>query len=908
MIENRISWNEIKARAITFSREYQTAEKENAEAQTFWNDFFYVFGIDRKRLASFEHHVKKLNNKTGRIDLFWKGTLLVEHKSKGESLEKALDQAMDYFEGLKDFELPKFILVSDFQQFRLYDVLERKTYGFILSEFYQQISLFGFMIGAVKKETRPDDPLNIEAAELMATIHDQLFDSGYKGDILELFLVRILFMFFADDTAIFQKNQLLEYIEQRTKEDGSDLGMHLGMLFQVLNTPQAQRQTFLDQDLAAFPYINGDLFKETSLMPQFNSALREDFLRACYFDWSKISPAIFGSMFQAVMDGQKRRHLGAHYTSEGNILKVIDSLFLDDLKAEFEAVKKDRRKLTALYEKLGKLAFLDPSCGSGNFLIIAYREIRLLEIEVLKLLYPTDIAQLDISTLSKINVDKFYGFEIEEFSARVAEVALWLIDHQMNLLLSQTFGQYYARIPLNASAKIYHGNALRLKWEDWVKPENLSYILGNPPFVGKQLRNKAQQEDMDLTFRGMKNYGVLDYVTCWYLKAAQYIQANPKIRVAFVSTNSIAQGEQVGVLWSILLYQYKIKIHFAHQSFKWSNEAKGNAQVFVVIIGFGVGNSSKKYIFSYETPKSEALRQEVQNINPYLVNAPDVIVLNRTKTISGLPPMMYGSKPVDDGNLFFTDEEKQEFLKNEPNARKYIYPVLSAKEYLNGRNRWVLWLKSADPKDIKAMPLVMQKLKNIQNFRLNSTKASVKNQANTPNLFSEIRQPESDYILIPSHSSENRKYIPLGFFSKDYILSNSCIALPEATLFHFGILTSAIHMAWVKYTCGRIKGDYRYSSNLVYNNFPFPKEPDKKQIEKVKQAAEKVLESRKKYPQNSLADLYDPLAMPADLVKAHRALDKAVDLCYRSKPFENEVERVEFLFELYNSYVYSLFE
>lgn len=905
-MNNRISWNEIKSRAITFSREYQSTEKENAEAQTFWNDFFYIFGIDRKRVASFEHHVKKLNSKTGRIDLFWKGMLIVEHKSKGENLDKALDQAMGYFEGLKDYELPKFILISDFQQFRLYDVLERKMHGFALSEFYQQISLFGFMIGAVKKETRPDDPLNIEAAELMATIHDQLFESGYKGEILELFLVRILFMFFADDTAIFQKNQLLEYIEQRTKEDGTDLGMHLAQLFQILNTSEAQRQTFLDEDLAAFPYINGDLFKDIIPIPQFNSALRYDFLKACYFDWSKISPAIFGSMFQSVMDTQKRRHLGAHYTSESNIMKVIEGLFLDELKAEFETSKKNKRKLIELYGKLGTLSFLDPSCGSGNFLIIAYREIRLLEIEVLKILY-ANTTQLDISTLSKINVDKFYGFEIEEFSARIAEVALWLIDHQMNLLLSQTFGQYYARIPLNTSAKIYHGNALQLKWEDWVKPQDLSYILGNPPFIGKQLRNTQQKADMDLTFAGIKNYGVLDYVACWYLKAAQYIQHNPRIRVAFVSTNSIAQGEQVGILWQSLFHTYKIKIHFAHRSFKWSNEAKGNAQVFVVIIGFGVGDIPKKKLFDYETPKSEALERVVNNINAYLVNAPDILVKSQQRHVGNMPAISFGSMPNDGGHLLFTDDEKNEFLQKEPQATKFIRPLVSAREFINGISRWCLWLSQANPKELQQMPEVMKRVAQVKQHRQASSRKSTQKLANIPALFGEIREQKGNYIVIPRVTSENRNYVPMGFLTNGHVISDSCLFINDANLFHFGVVSSAIHIAWLKFIGGRLEGRFRYSGNIVYNNFPFPKNPDKKQVEKVQQAAEKVLEVRKKYPESSLADLYDPLTMPADLVKAHQALDKAVDLCYRNTAFANEVERIEFLFELYNSYVYGLF-
>lgn len=914
-----LSWNEIKDRALKFTKEWEGESRERAEKDTFWNDFFDVFGISRRRLATFEEPVKTLKNTTGFIDLFWKGTLLVEHKSKGKDLDAAFAQASDYFHGIKEHELPKYVLVSDFDRFRLYDLDENTHHEFELKEFHKNIKLFGFIAGYQKKSFKDEDPVNIQAAELMGKLHDLLEESGYEGHVLEVFLVRLLFALFADDTGIFEKDTFKEFIEVRTNIDGSDLGAWLAQFFQVLNTPADKRLKNLDEHLSIFPYVNGKLFEEPLPIAAFNSRMREILLECGSLDWGKISPAIFGSMFQSVMNPEERRNLGAHYTSEKNILKLIKPLFLDELWAEFNKIKNapklNKSELLRFHEKLGNLKFLDPACGCGNFLIITYRELRLLEIEVIKLILAkiqkidlnniAGYAQLNVGHFTKIDVDQFYGIEYDEFPAKIAEVAMWLMDHQLNQRISEAFGTNYARLPLKKSAKIVNGNALRIDWEEVVPKAELSYILGNPPFVGYSLQSKEQKEDMKVVFADVSGAGVLDYVAAWYKKASEYINLS-NISVAFVSTNSISQGEQVGILWSYLLMTHNIQIVFAHRSFQWNNEARGKAGVYVVIVGFNNYGKTRKYIYDYETPQSEPQEIRAKNINPYLVDADDVFILKRNKPISKVPEMVKGSQPTDGGNLLLNEDEKRILVDIEPMAKKYIKRFISAREYLNNKGRWCLWLVNASPSDLKQMPNVRVRIQNVREMRLASKKAATRKWADFPSLFTENRQPTGDYILVPRHSSENRRYIPFGFFTANEIVADSCSAIPNATLFHFGILTSLMHMAWVKYVCGRLESRYRYSNSLVYNNFPFPNDPSEKNKKLVEVKAQTVLDARAEFPDSSLADLYDPLTMPPKLVKAHQALDKAVDLCYRPQPFPNETARIEFLFELYNEYTMPL--
>ena len=895
-----LSWNEIKNRAINFSKEWEAEEREHAESQSFWNDFFNIFGISRKRVASFEEPVKKLGEKRGRIDLFWKGTLLVEHKSKGKDLDKAYTQAMDYFPGLKETELPKYILISDFEIFRLYDLEEDTTHEFHINELYKNVNLFGFIAGYTKHKVVAEDPINIKAALLMGKLHDALKDTGYDGHPLEHFLVRLLFLLFAEDTSIFEKRIFTEFIENRTNEDGSDVGSKLAELYQVLNTPQNKRLKNLDESVNAFPYVNGKLFEEFLPIVAFNTQMREALLECCYLDWALISPAIFGSLFQSIMDKAHRRNLGAHYTSEGNILKLIKPLFLDELYEKFEKVKKNKTKLQEFHKELSTLNFFDPACGSGNFLILSYRELRKLEFEILKLLYKENV--LDIDAIVWCDVDQFHGIEYEEFAAQIARVAMWLIDHQMNMMISEYFGQYFARLPLKKSANIVHGNSLHVEWEEVVSKDKLSFILGNPPFIGKQLQGKEQKEDMKKIFGKVQGAGVLDYVTAWYLKSAKYIQ-NTKIKAAFVSTNSIAQGEQVGILWRELFDNYKIKIHFAHQTFNWSNEAKANAAVHVIIIGFANFDTENKTIFEYEDIKGIPHAKSVKNINPYLVEGDDIVVTKRNKPLSNNPIMLLGNMPNDGGFLILNDDEKTELLLQEPTAEKYIKKLLGSYEFINNKNRWCLWLEHLEPNDLKLMPLVKKRIEHVRDIRLQSSREATKKLAEYPMLFGEIRQPKTDYIIIPQVSSENRKYIPIGYVSKEVIVNNRCSFIASSDIFVFAIMTSSMHMSWISYTCGRMKSDYNYSIGIVYNNYPFPKNVSEKNRLHVEEKAQKVLEVRESFKDSSLADLYDPLAMPPTLKKAHQELDKAVDKCYTNKTFKNDKERIEFLFELYEEYL-----
>ena len=947
-----LSWNEIKDRALHFSKEWANTSSEEADAKPFLVEFFTVFGINQRKFSSFEYRVKKLDESDGYIDLLWKANILIEMKSRGKNLDKAHQQAKDYLHGLKQHELPKYILVSDFEIFRLYDLEEDKRIDFTLKELVNNVQHFGYILGYQKKNYKEQDPANIKAAELMGKLHDRLEQIGYTGHPLEVYLVRILFCLFAEDTTIFNKQQFQDYLEQRTNEDGSDLAGKLQELFQVLNTTKENRFKTLDEQLAEFPYVNGKLFGENLPTASFDSKMRQALLDCCYVDWSKISPAIFGSMFQSVMNPKERRNLGAHYTSEINILKLIKPLFLDELWKEFESIKDNKNKLPDFHKKLSTFNFLDPACGCGNFLVITYRELRLLELEILRQQYKSQIAT-SIESIIWLDVDMMYGIEYEEFPARIAEVAMWLIDHQMNMQISNEFGQYFVRLPLKKAAKIVHANALQIEWGDLLKKQvieveagdttlilnepsveyqtvnvrtknltvidqrsgtteiitiknSFDYILGNPPFIGSAYQNEMQKKDMELIFSGLKSYGMLDYVAAWYKKAAQLI-VNTNTKVAFVSTNSITQGEQPGILWTILYNLYKTKIHFAHRTFSWSNEAKGKAAVHVVIIGFANFDTSNKTIYEYESIKSEPQAIRVKNINPYLVEGKDIVLLSVPQPICNVPKMQSGSAARDGGFLILQDDEKIVLEKENPLSAKYFRRFVSGDDFINNVVRWCIWLKDINPIEFQKIKEFQERFQAVRDFREKSTRGGTKKMAELPYLFAEERQPENDFLVIPKVSSENRRYIPIAYLTKDYIVSDKTFVVPNTNLFHFGILTSVMHMTWMRYTCGRMKSDYSYSNTIVYNNYPWPEYPTDKQIKAIETAAQKVLDARFEFPNSSLADLYDPLTMPASLVKAHNELDRAVDLAYRPQPFTSEANRMVFLFELYEKYTANLF-
>ncbi|UOE62942.1 class I SAM-dependent DNA methyltransferase [Priestia filamentosa] len=899
-----LSWNEIRARAIKFSKEWEGETSESAEAKSFWDSFFNVFGISRRRVATFEKSVKKAGGEQGFVDLLWKGILLVEHKSKGKDLEKAYNQAKDYFPGLKESELPRYILVSDFENFVLYDLDEDGERRFKLNQFPQNIELFGFIAGYQKQEIREQNPVNIHAAEKMGELHDKLKMVGYAGHDLEVFLVRLLFCLFADDTGIFEKNLFRDYIEEETREDGHDLGFYLAGLFETLNTPVESRAKNIDENLNKFPYVNGSLFAERLGIATFDFEMRELLLESAALDWGLISPAVFGSLFQSVMDVEQRRTLGAHYTSEENILKVIKPLFLDDLWDEFEKIKniKTRReeKLNEFHEKLASLRFLDPACGCGNFLIISYRELRLLELEVIREILRGQMT-LNIDLWVKVDVDQFYGIEIDEFASQIAQVALWLIDHQMNMKVSNEFGEYFVRLPLRKKPHIVHGNALLLDWDSVVPKKELNYILGNPPFVGSSLMTKEQKEDLKQVTKVIPKAGSLDFVTGWYIKSSDYIRGT-KIKVGLVSTNSVVQGEQAIVIWRYLMYQKDVEIHFAHQTFQWNNEAKGKAAVFCVIIGFSSMGGLPKTLFSYPNIKGEPTSKSVDMINQYLLEAPTIFIDVRRKPLSDVPPMIYGTKPVDGGQFIFTEEEKEDFIQKEPLSEKYLRPWIGSHEMVNGYQRYCLYLADCPPQELRKMPYVRERIEAVRRMRAESKKAATQKWADYPTRFIEDRTMDEDILIVPSHTSENRKFIPIGYFEHGTIASNAVFQVIDPDKYIFGILNSSMHMAWTRTVCGRLKGDYRYSNTLVYNNFIFP-EPTEKQKSDIGKKAQKILDVRSKYTDSTFADLYDPLITPPDLLKAHQELDKLVEKTY-GKTFKTDEERVAFLFEKYKEKKY----
>lgn len=951
-----LSWNEIRARATRFAAEWKNTTSEDADAKPFWDAFFDVFGVSRRKVASFEKRVHKLGAIQGKIDLLWKGTLLIEHKSLGRDLTKAYRQAIDYFPGLKPEELPRYVLVCDFEHFELHDLEPeagtKSVHKFKLSQLPQNIHRFAFIAGYRTLHIRESDPINQEAVIAVGSLHDSLKRDNYTGEKLEVFLVRLLFCLFADDTGIFQpKDSFHDLIDFHTKEDGSDVGAVLEEMFSTLNEKPENRQGKLADHFAQFPYVNGKLFEAHYRPPQFDSAMRRQLLELCGMNWGAISPAIFGAMFQTVIEleaADRRRELGAHYTSEANILKLLGPLCLDELHAEFGRVKGDKNRLFEFHKKLQTLTFLDPACGCGNFLVIAYRELRKLELEVLRAASKFGQRVGNVFGFLQVDVDQFYGIEIEEFPAQIAQVAMWLTDHQMNVLAGVEFGEVITRIPLVKSANIRKGNALEVDWAEFVPPRRLNYIMGNPPFRGKQGQTPEQKDSLASVTQGVAGAGVLDFVAGWFVKAGQYISSTPDgfggiaakankgrknftdvkfghggladlfadadaaeikqrraIRCGFVATNSITQGEQVGALWSWMMAQ-GIHIRFAHRTFQWSNDAPGKAAVHCVIVGFGMEEVKSPRLFEYEDIKGAAHEVAAKNINAYLVDAPSVALPNRREPICKVSPIVFGSMPNDGGGLLLNPEEKAALLAVEPAAAPWIRRFMGAEEFINNGERWCLWLKDCPPQTLAKLKEVRKRIDVVRLHRAKSTRQTTKELAATPTLFGEDRQPGSSYLFVPSVSSERRIFVPVGFMPPAVVASNLALIVPNATLYEFGILSSTMHNAWVRYTCGRLKSDFRYSAGIVYNNYPWPDDPEDKLHLAVSVAAQGVLDARAEHQRGekpaSLANLYDPNTMPANLVKAHAQLDKAVDAAYGKRGMKTDAERVGFLFDVYERY------
>ncbi len=868
-------WSEIENRAIAFQKRWKdTKTGEIQDAQTFEKDFMHLFGIDW-RDGHHEYKVFFRDGSIGFIDYLLPGKILMEIKSPGKSLNTAYSEAMIYFHALSPEAQPELLLVSDFDKFQVYNMRKNHSYKpFRLSQIRRHLRIFGLLAGyGADYEERTEIEVNVDASYKMARIHDALKENGYTGHDLEVYLVRLLFCLFADDAGIFEKGAFLNYLEN-TRPDGSDLSGQLMLLFSLLNTPIEKRMKTLSDEMKRFRYINGTIFRDPLPPASFNAQMRKTLIECARdFDWTQISPSIFGAMFQGVMDKDERRALGAHYTSEENILKVIRPLFLDALYDEFERSKNTTAELQAFQDKLASLKFLDPACGSGNFLIVTYQKLRELEFEALKLLHDNRQLQL-VDLIIKVKPEQFYGIEIEDFPCQIANVSMVLMKHLMDQEVSNHFGTNLIDFPIRDNANIVHGNALHLDWNEICPAEELDYIFGNPPFSGYSNQSKEQKNDVlsvyiDEKGKSYKTAGKIDYVAAWYFKAAEYAQFLP-IHIAFVSTNSICQGEQVVAVWEPLFERFKIKINFAHRTFKWSNEAKGKAAVHCIIVGFSWMNLPNKIIFN-----SNGLPQFVEKINPYLIDAPTVFIKSRRLPICNVSHMVYGSKPTDGGLLILSPEEKASLLDAYPDANMLVRPFLGAKEFIQNIPRYCLWLQGVPPNAYSKIPPIMERIKKVREFRLKSTKVKTREDANIPMLFQEIRQPKADYILIPRISSENRTYIPMSFIHPEVICGDQNLMIPDATLYEFGVLTSNTHMAWMRTVAGRLEMRYRYSAQIVYNNFLWP-QPTDIQKQKIEQTAQTILDARESFPDASLADLYDELTMPPVLRKAHQANDKAV--------------------------------
>ena len=913
----RHSWNEMRDRAQAFAAEWADASDEKRESQTFWNEFFEIFGIRRRSVARFEAQVEKLDATRGYIDLFWPGRLLVEQKSAGRSLAEAAAQAETYFDALRESDRPRFLLLSDFQQFELRDLDEGEDWRFPLAALAENIERFAFIVGAEVRRFRDQDPVNVDASELVGAIYRQLDQSGYIGDQLHTLMVRLVFCLFADNTGIFERDLFLNLIDERTREDGSDVGGWLCQLFDALNTPEDQRQTILDEDLARFPHINGDLFDGAVPPPAFNRCLREALLDAARFDWSRISPAIFGALFQSVMDRGERRRAGAHYTTEQNILKVIEPLFLDELRSEFERIKARARgrgrtrDLRRLQQRLAALTVLDPACGCGNFLIIAYRELRELEIEILKELYPANrrTATLDVAQLSLVNVDHFYGIELLEFPAKIAETALWMMDHLMNRRLGRDFGQWFARIPLRASPHITCADALEIDWNDVLPARQCSYVVGNPPFGGFVHREQSKQAQASQRLRELGALGTrLDYVAAWFLKAGDYFRGRGA-RIAFVATNSITQGEQVPQLWPALFDRHGLEITFAHRTFAWGSEAPGSAHVDVIVVGMANRGAfdGRRTLFADDGGAGMTTAVDVDAISPYLVDASALhdrrIVVRRARSrADDLPAPQVGTKPVDGGHYILDAAAREALLASEPQAEPYIRPYIGSREFIHNESRWILHAPSIPPDQIRRMPAVQERVRAVGAYRSGQAGALGRSLADDPRRFHVDVAPAGEYLVIPETSSEARSYVPIGWVSHPTVPSNALVVVEDAPLWLFALLTSRMHMAWLAHIGGRLTSRFRYSTGMVYNTFPLPDRP-RDRLERLAPHADAVLSARARFPDESLANLYDPDLMPADLREAHRQLDRAVDRLYRRRRFASDRERAEHLLGMYEAMI-----
>ena len=895
---------EQRAAAKRFAEVWKDKGYEKGDSQPFWLSLLRdVFGVEHpEEYISFEDQVHL--DHTSFIDGSIPAThVLIEQKGLDKNLRKPIKQSdgtlLNPFQQAKRYSAelpysmrPRWIITCNFQEFLVYD-MEKPTgepESILLKDLQKEYYRLKFLVEEKNELIHHEEQISIKAGDLVGKLYDAILkqylhpESEQSLRSLNMLCVRLVFCLYAEDADIFGDH--LKFHNYLKGFAVKDVRRALIDLFRVLDTKPEDRDPYMDDTLASFPYVNGGLFADESIeIPNLTEEIVNLLLHNASedFDWSQISPTIFGAVFESTLNPETRRSGGMHYTSIENIHKVIDPLFLDDLREELDRIKEikvdkfRRDKANAFQDKLASLSFLDPACGSGNFLTETYICLRRLENEVLKIRNENQIA-FDTGFLIKVSIGQFYGIELNDFAVTVAKTALWIAESQMMKETEDIMQISLDFLPLKSYANIIEGNALRTDWESVVPRDRLSYIMGNPPFVGYSLRSEEQKKDIlsiyvDEKGKPYKTAGKIDYVAGWYFKAA-VMMADTNIRTAFVSTNSITQGEQVAGVWKPLYERFGIHIDFAHRTFRWDSEANIKAHVHCVIVGFSVApNDKQKQLYSSDR------MQLVDTINFYLIEAPIVLIESRNKSICEIPQMAKGSIPVDDGNFFLDDAEYAEFITKEPQSQKYIRKFYGAREYLHNINRWCLWLEGVSPIELKSMPSVMKRVTNVREFRLHSPKEATRKYADYPTRFMEIRQPETEYILFPSHSSENRKYIPIGFVSPDVICGNANLLIPNATLYHFGILTSNVHMAWVRAVCGRLEMRYRYSSDIVYNNFPWPT-PTEEQKAKIEQTAQAILDARAVYPDCSLADLYDENAMPPELRKAHQENDRAVMKAY----------------------------
>ncbi|POC06641.1 class I SAM-dependent DNA methyltransferase [Vibrio vulnificus] len=796
----------------------------------------------------------------------------------------------------------RYIVTTDFERFLAWDTATNERLDIDFEVLHLNYSFFLPLVGLEKAILNSEKPADVKAAVKMGKLFDLIRinnDLSSPEDIhaLNVFLTRLLFCLFAEDTGIFkQKGQFSSTIKSCTAEDGSDLDQFLYDLFSVMNSPYgSELRQRLPKHLTDFPYVNGGLFESDEPIPELGKKGRRILLECGQEDWSAINPDIFGSMFQAVIDVDQRARLGQHYTSYSNIMKVIQPLFLDSLRSELEKQRNSVNGLKKLLVRLGKIKVFDPACGSGNFLIIAYKELRLLEIDVIQALMKLDQGFF----ISNIHLDQFYGIEIDDFACEIARLSLWLAEHQINKQWEVHIGPAEPSLPLKATGKIVSGNSLNLDWND-VCPkshEDEVYVIGNPPFLGTLGRSDIQRQEMKQVFSGFNSLGNLDYVACWFWKGSNYI-ANSKAELALVATNSLCQGEQVSQLWPSI-FELGLSIHFAYPTFPWANNARDKAAVHVIIVGL---SANAKCL--YQNVCGEWHSLSVKNISPYLVEGSDIAVYPVSKPlIKGVPPILFGNKPTDGGNLLLDRSEYDQLMEREPSAKKWIKRVLGADEFLNSKERWCLWLVGASNEDIARMPLVHERVKAVEIFRINSSKEATRKKSSTPHLFDENRHPTSgNYIVIPRVSSQLRRYIPIGFYDHNVISTDRNFILPSGTLYEFAILMSLIHNEWMRLVAMRLKSDYSYGNKVVYNTFPWPS-PNEQQRQNLVQLAENILLAREDYPGKTLAELYNPDSMPDDLKNAHAELDNAVDKLYRDKPFRDTADRLSFLLARYEAMV-----